>query len=141
TGDIDPEAVLGKVKKLYGAIPARQIPGKPDTTFAPVTATTLSAETDQPYGYVELAFRVPGYRSRDYPAADILGTVLNSRRGPIAALRYAGKALNAGFSMGNWTETGIGTAWAAFSPGKDPAKVEHALLEALRKVLENGIDP
>lgn len=141
TGDVEPDAVLTKIKKLYGRIQAKDIPVKPEVTFAPVQATTLRTETDQTNGYVELAFRMPGYRSSYYPAASIASTVLGSPRGPIATLGFEGKVLSAGFSHSAWTDTGIGYVWATFAPGRDPKTVKKVLVDAVHGVLDNGVNP
>jgi zinc protease len=141
TGDVAPQALLAKIKKLYGAIPSRTIPKKSAVSFAPVVATTLRTQTDQPSGYVELAFRLPGYRSPDYPAAVIAADVLASDRGPISALYYQGKVLSAGFSKSAWKDAGLGYAWAGFSPGAQPESVRRTLMGAIDKVLKDGIDP
>ena len=138
-GDVDPPVALAKVKKLYGAIPAKKIPAKPAITLAPVAATTLSTSSDQPYGLVLVTFRMPGYRSPDYPAADTRRPRARFQRGPIAALRYEGKALAAGFQMQTMPAAGIGFAYAVYPPGADPQALKQALTSAIEKVRKDGI--
>ncbi|MGH8225891.1 MAG: M16 family metallopeptidase [Gammaproteobacteria bacterium] len=140
-GDVDPQAALAKVKELYGAIPAKKIPAKPTITLAPVAATTISTPSDQPYGLVFVTFRMPGYRSPDYPAADLAARALASQRGPIAALRYEGKALAAGFQMQTMPGAGIGFAYAVYPPGGDAQALKQALFDAIGEVRKNGISP
>ncbi|MGH8427738.1 MAG: M16 family metallopeptidase [Gammaproteobacteria bacterium] len=138
-GDVDPQTALAKVKQLYGAIPAKKIPAKPTITLAPFAATTITTPSDQPIGFVLVAFRMPGYRSPNYPAADLAARALASQRGPIAALRYEGKALAAGFQMQAMPVAGIGFAYAVYPPGADPQAVKHALLDAIAEVRNDGI--
>ncbi|HET7674136.1 MAG TPA: pitrilysin family protein [Gammaproteobacteria bacterium] len=139
TGNVDPQAVLAKVKAFYGSIPAKKVPEKLPINLAPVKAATFTTPSDQPYGIVLVAFRMPGYRSADYPAAELASHVLSSQRGPIAALRYEGKALAAGFEMQTMPEAGIGFAYAIYPPGGDANAVRQALVAAITNVRKNGI--
>lgn len=141
TGDVDPQAVFAKVKKLYGDIPSRDIPKQQSITLAPVEATTFSTPSDQPYGIVLVAFRMPGYASPDYPAARLAADALSSKRGPIQALRYEGKALFAGFQMRTFPDTGFGVALALYPSNGDADSVRQALVDAIGKVQKNGIKP
>lgn len=138
-GDVDPQAVLARVKALYGRIPAKKLPSKPAVTLAPVAATTITTPSDQPFGLVLVTFRMPGYRSPDYPAADLAARALASQRGPIAALRYEGKALAAGFQMRTMPAAGIGFAYAVYPPGGDPQALKKALIGAIKEVRKSGI--
>jgi zinc protease len=141
TGDVNPQRVLGKVKKLYGSLHKRKLPAKSKMTFAPVEATTFSTESDQPYGIVVVAFRMPGYKSPDYPAAELAADALASKRGPIQALKYEGKALAATFQMQTMPDAGVGLALAVYPPGGDADSVRQALVKAVKSVHENGIKP
>jgi len=138
-GDVQPKAVLAKIRKLYGAIPEKKLPAKPSINLHSVQAKTFTTSTDQPYGIVLLAFRMPGYRSPDYPAAELAAHALGSQRGPIAALRYQGKALAAGFTMQTMPRSGIGLAYALYPPGGNAKQLQQALKAAVRKVRKNGI--
>jgi zinc protease len=130
-GDVDPPAVLEKVKKLFGPIPRKTVPARAPVNLQPVAADTFSSTTDQPYGLVAYVFRTPGYTSPDYPAAQILSQVLNSPRSAISALAYDGKALDAGIVQQTFTDTGYATVWAAFPQGGDSAAVAKDLKDAV----------
>ncbi|HUZ16802.1 MAG TPA: pitrilysin family protein [Spirochaetia bacterium] len=116
-GDVEPEKVLATIQSLYGSIPRKSLPTKPAVDFQPVQAQSFSSETDQPYGIVAYIFRMPGYTSPDFPAANLLARILDSRRGAISALSYNGKALGSGFVYQTMVDTGFAIAWAAFPPG------------------------
>ncbi len=134
-GDVDLQAVFSKVKDLFGTIPARQAPVKAPITLQPVSSETISSTTDQPYGFVSYTFRAPGYHSPDYAASSILAQVLNSPRGPITALAYEGKALDAGFFQQTFPDSGYATAWAAFPQGGDPDSIEGELKAAVQQAI------
>ena len=134
-GDVDPRAVLSKVEGLFGKIPARQPPVKAAITLQPVSAETISSTTDQPYGFVSYTFRAPGYHSPGYASSAILAQVLDSPRGPITALAYEGKALDAGFFQQTFPDTGYATAWAAFPQGGDPVALEGDLKAAVLQAI------
>lgn len=140
-GDVDPQTVLRKIRKLYGPIPARRLPVKPAIVLKPVSAETFRTPSDEPYGVVLVAFRLPGYRSPDYPAAALASRVLASQRGPIAALRYRGVALAAGFETDTRPEAGIGFAYAVYPPGGGARAVRRALVAAIDEVRKDGVAP
>lgn len=130
-GDVDPPAVLEKLKRLFEPIPRKTIPERTAIALQPVTAETFSSTTDQPYGIVAYVFRTSGYSSPDYPAAQILSQVLNSPRSAISELAYDGKALDAGFVQQTFTDTGYATAWAAFPQGGDAKAIAEDLKNAV----------
>jgi zinc protease len=132
-GDVDPPSVLATVKRLFGPIPKRPVPPRDAGTLQPVSPETFNSTTDQPYGIVAYVFRTPGYSSPDYAAARILSRVLNSSRGPVSALAYDGKALDSGFVMQAFANTGFATAWATFPQGGDEQALRQELKAALRK--------
>ena len=139
TGDVEPQSVLSRVRELYGSIPTKQLPTRPVINLPDITAETFSSQTDQPYGMVAICFRMPGYRSADYPAANILARVLDSQRGAIAALSYDGKALGSGFQMNTMQDAGVGLAYAVFPADGDAALLEKQLKEAIVKTISGGI--
>ncbi|MGA2480228.1 MAG: pitrilysin family protein [Spirochaetia bacterium] len=130
-GDVDPPSVLAKVKNLFGPIPRRAVPQKPAVTLQPVVPETFTSTTDEAYGIVAYIFRTPGYGSPDSAAARILSRALNSSRGPITALVYDGKALDAGFQLQTFADTGYGMAYAAFPQGADEKVLAQQLKDAL----------
>ncbi len=88
-GDVNPQQTLTKVKELFGDIPRKNIPQRPQVKLASVSTQTLNLDTDLPYGLAVVSFRMPGYDSPDFAAADILGDVLSSHRADLYALGTA----------------------------------------------------
>ena len=70
-GDVNPQKTLAEVKKLFGDIPSRKLPPKPEVKLEPVKIDTLNSTTDLPYGLAIVSFRMPGTSSPDY-FADII---------------------------------------------------------------------
>ena len=130
-GDVDPPAVMAKVKQLFGPLPRGTLPAKPAVMLQPVAPETFSSTTDQAYGIVAYIFRMPGDRSPDSAAARILSRALDSSRGQITGLAYDGKALDAGFMLQSFADTGYATAWAAFPQGADDKQLAQELKAAL----------
>ncbi len=96
-GDIDGPATVKLVDKYFGAIPAAQLPARRPVHLAPLKPQTIRLDSDQPYTVVALAYRFPGYRSKDYAAGQILESVLSSQRSDLFGLVASGKALQANF--------------------------------------------
>jgi zinc protease len=97
-GDIDGPAAVKLVDKYFGAIPAAQLPARRPVRLAPLKPQTIRVDSDQPYTVVALAYRFPGYRSKDYAAGQILESVLSSQRSDLFGLVASGKALQANFT-------------------------------------------
>ena len=140
-GNVEPVKALSQVKKLFGSIPAKKIPGRPRIRLEPVKPETLRLTTDQSYGLAMISFRMPGYDSPDYAASQVLADVLNSQRSNLFALVPEGKALYAGFSLSTLPDAGLGYVMAAFAKGAD----QSALVDEVRNVLaedrEKGFAP
>ncbi|MGA9945334.1 MAG: pitrilysin family protein [Candidatus Cybelea sp.] len=96
-GDIDGPATVKLVDKYFGAIPAAQLPARRPVHLAALKPQTIRVDSDQPYTVVALAYRFPGYRSKDYAAGQILESVLSSQRSDLFGLVASGKALQANF--------------------------------------------
>ncbi len=138
-GDVEPQAVLTKVRELYGDIPTKTLPSRPAIRLPSIAAESFSSQTDQPYGIVAICFRMPGYRDAGYAASNILARVLDSQRGAIAALSYDGQALGSGFQMNTMQDAGVGLAYAVFPADGDSARLEKELKAALTATINGGI--
>ena len=138
-GDVEPQAVLGKVKQLFGEIPSKKLPERLAVKLQPVAARTLQLPTDLPYGLALISFRMPGYGSKDFAAAEILSDVLSSQRGSLYALVPEGKALFAGFSIEGLPGAGLGYAIAAFPKGADTATLVKQVNQILAEDVKNGL--
>lgn len=122
-GDVDPKTTLAEVKSLFGHIPRKQIPARPEFKFQKVSAHTVKLPTDYPVGLVLKAWRMPGLHDKDYATALVLSQALGSKRGDLFAMGMTGKALFGGFSGSFLPQAGMGFAEAAFPRGGDAQKV------------------
>ena len=118
-GNVEPQTVLAQVKKVFGEIPAKPLPARPEFNFSPVTPDTLKLDTDLPYGMTAITFRFPGADNPDFAAAQILSDVLSSQRGKLYGLVPDGKALFATFEYETLQKSGLGYAIAGFPAGGD----------------------
>lgn len=139
-GDVDPQAVLTKVRKLFGDIPRAELPPRPAIQLQPVKAQTLHLNTDRGYGMNLIAYRMPGMRSADHAASVILADVISSRRGHFNALVPEGKALAASFSLNSFRDTGIGFAMGVFPKGGDAQALLAAMQQRLAQIRSKGVD-
>ena len=139
-GDVDPAATLTQVKDIFGGIPAKTLPERPDFNFQPVTSNTLKLDTDLPYGLTAITFRLPGANSPDFAAAQILSDVLSSERGKIYDLVPQGKALFAEFSYDTLPKSGLGYAIAGFPAGADATQQLADIKRILSEEIAAGFD-
>ncbi len=140
-GKVQPQPTLALVKKFFADIPARQLPARPAFHFEPVKPDTLKLTTDMPFGMAVVAFRLPGYDSPDYAAAQVLADVLASQRGELYGLVPAGKALDADFSYDTLPKAGLGYATAAFPAGADAPALLEQVRDILAATVKNGVPP
>jgi zinc protease len=140
-GDVEPRETLDSVRRMFGAIPSRKIPGHPSVRLEPVKPEKLSLTTDLPYGLALICFRLPGYRSPEYAAARILSDVLGSERGRLYELVVQGKALAAGFALNPLPEAGLGFAYAAFPAGGDADALIKQIKDIVSEAAEKGVQP
>jgi zinc protease len=140
-GDLDLEATLAKVKQLFGPIPRKKLPERPNVEPRPATAQTLALETDLPYALYVIALRLPGLESPDYPAAEILADVLGSHRGELYGLVPKGAALYADFLADPLPKAGLGYAVLAFPAGGDAAALAQQARSVLQSIARDGVPP
>jgi zinc protease len=93
SGDVDPPAVIAKVKALFGDLKSAPLPAHRPVHLQPATPLTLRDNSSDPITLAFIAYRVPGYADKDYFASEILNDVLNSQRGALYELQASGKAL------------------------------------------------
>jgi len=138
-GDIDPEAALARVKRIFGDIPSRPLPERPQGMLTPLRPATLDMETDMPYGLAVVAYQLPGFDSQDYAAGRILADVLDSQRAKLYDLVTEGAALSAGFSAEELPPATIGYATAAFAVDDNGKALVERLKNTIVDYRRNGI--
>jgi len=138
-GNVEPEKVLEQVKKIFGGIPSKELPARPEFNFSPVKPDTMKLDTDLPYGLTAITFRFPGADSPDFAAAQILSDVLSSQRGRLYGLVPQGNALFAEFSYETLQKSGLGYAIAGFPAGADSANQLDNVKEILLAEITNGV--
>ncbi len=131
-GDVNPQKALAEAKSLFGDIPSKTLPARPEIHLQPVKSETLDIPSDFPFGLAAIAFRMPGTNSPDYAAAEVLSDVLSSQRGSLYALVPQGKALFAQFGLDAMPQAAAGMTMVGFPKGAN-AK---ALVKEVRKILE-----
>jgi len=138
-GDVDAEETLAKVKHLFEGIPAKPLHEKSPIMLKPMKAAIIELETDLPYELAIVAYRLPGYSSRDFAASKVMADVLNSERADLYRLVIEGKALDAGFETSFLPEAGFGYAYAAVPQGEDGQLLISEMKGIVDNYLKNGI--
>jgi zinc protease len=138
-GDLDPGKTLATIERLFGAIPPRPVPPRPAIRLQAVAPQTVRRDTDLPYGLAVVAFRMPGYRSPDFAAAEVLADALASQRGKLYGLVLDGKALATDFSLSFLPEAGLGYATAAFPRGANGDELAAQLRRVVADIAAHGV--
>jgi zinc protease len=140
TGDVDPQAVLAKVKTIYGGIPRHDVPAHPVVNLVPVKPETFTLPSDLPYQLVFVAFRMPGTDSPDFAASQILSDVLASHRAKLYDLVVQGKALAVDFSLGeSYRKASVAFAIAAIPGDADARPIVADMQNVLTDATTNGL--
>jgi zinc protease len=137
-GNVEPEGTLKLVKELFESIPSRPVPSRPEILLQPLKPSSIMLDSDLPYGMAMVAYRLPGYDSPDFAAAQVLADVLGSQRGSLYALVPEGKALEAGFNGSFLPKAGYGYAEAAFPHGSDGSGLVKELKAIVDRYREQG---
>jgi zinc protease len=140
-GDVDPESVLAAVRQLFEPIPSRPVPHRPEIHLQPLKSDHIRLKTDLPYSIAVVAYRLPGYDSPDYAAAQVLADILDSQRGTLYALVPEGKALEAGFNSSFLPKAGLGYAMAAFPRASEGAMMATKLKARIEDYVQKGFPP
>ena len=138
-GNVDPPATLSEVRQLFGDIPSRKLPPKPQVRLRPVQPTSFKVDTDRPSGTLMLAMRTPGPRHEDFAALEVLADVLSSRRFDLYGLVPQGKAIAADFALDPLPEAGLAYAVLSFTGNDDPKALEHDVRAILTRVAREGV--
>jgi zinc protease len=131
-GDVQPDAVLREVKELYGGIPRKQLPARPEIKLQPVKSESFTLDSNLSDLQVFIAYRMPGTGSPDFAATRILVHVLASERGKLYEMVPHGKAMLTGFDLAETYRMGSVAFGSAVLPaGEDAASA----LAEMRKIL------
>ncbi|HEX8881033.1 MAG TPA: pitrilysin family protein [Candidatus Acidoferrum sp.] len=139
-GDVQPDAVLLKVKELYGNIPRKQLPPRPEIKLQPVKSESFTLESNLPYLLAFIAYRMPGTDSPDFAAVEILADVLASQRGKLYEMVPQGKALQTEFGLAeSYRKASVAFSVAVLAAGVDPAPAIAEMRKILREYAAKGL--
>ena len=139
-GDVEPNAVLAKVKELFGKIAQRPVPAHPNVTLQPVKTESFTLDSNLPYLLVFTAYRMPGTDSPDFAAVHILSDVLASQRGNLYAMVPQGKALAAEFGLAEtFPKASVSYSVLALPADTDPAPATQEMHKIIAEYAAHGV--
>jgi zinc protease len=131
-GDIDEEAVLQEVQKLFGRMPASPEAPFPAPTFSPPSSRVVQVATAKPLAAVQIAYG-PGLRRNDpdYPAMLVMDRVLSNFPVGWFEQELRGRGPGLVYAVGSGMATGyIGGYWAVMF-NTQPKTVGQAMARAV----------
>ena len=139
-GDVEPASTLAKVKELFGRIPRRESPARPEIDIKPFESKTLTIPSNLPYTLGVIAWRLPGTDSPDYAAMQIMGDVLSSQRADLYGMVPAGKALAAEFGIAEtYHKASVGYGLVALPADADATGAVEEMRQILTRYATNGV--
>ncbi|MFY9910779.1 MAG: pitrilysin family protein [Candidatus Sulfotelmatobacter sp.] len=134
SGQVDPAKTIDMIKRLYGDIPRKKLPPRPSVHLLPIKSESFTLPSDFPYTISIISYRMPGTDNLDYAASRVLSDVLASQRADIYGLVPDGKALDAGFELGEtYRKAGAAFAYAVIPTTADA----HAMEQTLQGIVAN----
>ena len=137
-GDVDAQATLARVKELFGSIPHHDTPARASVKLIAFKPSTISKTTPQGTGSVQFMYRMPGMKSKDYAASEVLMDVLGNARSRLSELAAQGKVLSADAGEQPFGHGGIGIVEVGFPKGGDSAQAQKHLDDVVADLLKNG---
>jgi zinc protease len=139
-GDVDPPAVVSRVRELYGSIQRRSLPARPTVSLPPVKHESFTLDSNLPYTLAFIAYRMPGTDSPEYAAAKVLADVLASQRADLYALVPEGKALETQFELAEtYPKASVGLAVAVLPAAATPDGVVSSMTAIISSYAEKGL--
>ena len=140
-GNVDGPATIARIRQIFGDIPAAKLPPREPVKLGPLKTHLYHDFSDQPFTAVLLGYRLPGFTSKDFAAANILADILNSQRGDLFALTAEGNALGSEFVLQPFAKVSVGLALMAVPVTTKPEDAD----KLMRGVIENyrkwGVPP
>ena len=141
-GDVQPDAVLREVTELYGGIPRKQLPPRPEIRLQRVKPESITLESNLPYLLAFIAYRMPGSDNRDFVATRILADVLASERGNLYEMVPQGKALQTEFGLAEtYRKASVAFSAVVLPAGRDAAPAIAEMRKILGDYAANGVPP
>jgi zinc protease len=142
-GDIETAAVLGLIKKYYGAYPHSPAAIPAIYTEEPAQTGPRRVVVKRPgeLGTLIIAHKVPDGRQADQAALEMMDAILSSGKNArlYRALVDQGLALNAGAGTDLHRDLSLHSMFAALTPGTTHEQVERALLAEINKIKASGV--
>ena len=140
-GDVDAQGTLAKVRELFGSIPRHDTPARVPVKLAAFKPSTIAKTTPQGTGSVQFMYRMPGMKSRDYAASEVLMDVLNNARSNLSELAAQGKVLSSDAGVQPFGHGGIGIVEVGFPKGGDSTHAQKLLDNVIADLLRQGVSP
>jgi zinc protease len=142
-GDIEPEAVLGLIKKYYGVYSHSPAPIPDIYTEEPPQSGERRVLIRRPgeLGTVIVAHKVPNGRDADQAPLEMLDAILGSGKNArlYRALVDQGLALHAEAGTDLLRDLSLHSVYAALTPGTSHEQAEKALLTEIAKIKTDGV--
>ncbi len=142
-GDFDPAEVLALVKKHYGSYSRAPQPIPKVYTTEPdqIGPRRVTVRRVGEVGMVGIAYKSPAATDPDYPALDVLGTILGNGKTSrfYKALTDKNLTLNVGGGPYALHDPSLFEVYAVLAPGVEHADVERVLLEEIERVKKEGV--
>lgn len=138
-GDVDPQATMMQVRRLFGAIASRPLPARAPLQLQPFKAATIARTTPDATGSVQFIYRLPGQRSRDFAAAQLLMDALGNARSGLSELAAKGIVLSATAGAQPFSDAGMGFVAVGFPKGGDAKAAQAAMDGQIASILKDGV--
>ena len=142
-GDFDPANALGLVRKFYGAIPKAPKPIPQIYTEEPAQSgpRRFVIKRAGQLGAVAIGHKIPAGTHPDFPAIQVLASILGSGKGARLYKTITDQSLSTGvFTFARFThDPMLHYTFVPLAPGVTHEQVEKIALEEIEKVKKDGV--
>lgn len=142
-GDFDPAAALALIKKEYGVYPSSPKPIPEMTTEEPEQQGPRRLILKRPgqLGVVMIAYKAVPLLHADFPALDVLSSILTAGKNSRLYRSLVDQGLSTGASGGPYAsrDPHLFNLSAGLTPGTKPEQVEQVILEEVERVKKDGV--
>ncbi|HEY5339686.1 MAG TPA: pitrilysin family protein, partial [Candidatus Aquilonibacter sp.] len=139
-GDVNHAVVFAKVKKYFGAIPAKRLPTIDRSSPIAATGKVVEAAFPFPYEVVDLAYAIPGDTQPGEPAISTLATLIPNELSPFyQALVQTNIALSLDANADTQVKGGLLNVFIVLSPGHTASEAQHVFQTTMDNLIRDGI--
>ncbi len=141
-GDVRHQDVFEKVRRAFGAIPAKTLPARSTASPKAAAGEVVEAAFPFPFEVVDMAYAVPGDTEPGEPAISTLSTLIENQRSPFyQALVQTNIALAVTTNADTQLKGGLLNVFIVLNPGHTASEAQTVFQATMDDLIRTGVSP